>query len=402
MSKLNILIIGGGPIGLYMGLILKNKKNNDKYNVSILEKRDKYTRENVVGLLVKEVKPIMPNHIYNQIREKSCYRKIGNKKCYLQELDIILIPLKTLENILYNECLKLGVKFIYDDKYENYLNNMNIIFIATGTNNKISEELIKTKYIEQTEYYGMCMFFKPDKYREYKKTTNNDKVKIKSNRYRIFPVKEPNKTYMGISLSKEEYNILTEAHSNLKSKEKKTNINTVPQKIKSMVINGLNYYNFKNISETNIFPVKFGIKYNSKIIDEIIYNKNKILVCLIGNQVYNHHFFAGRGIIAGFLGSFYINNLISVDYVNGYRKNIIKKYKTYINKLRKEEWAEYPDMIVPFEEIDNLIKNIPKKHLDRIGKSLNIPYYRINKKELSYVLGCKYIEGCIGNKFAKA
>jgi hypothetical protein len=399
---MNILIIGAGPIGLYMGLILKNKKNKDNYNVTILEKRNKYTRENVCGLLVKQLKPIIPVHIYNKIRKYSCYRKIGNKKCYLQELDIIVIPLKILESILYNECIKLNIKFIYDDKHENYLNNINIIFLATGTSNKISEELIQTRYIQQTEYYGMGMFFKSNKYREYKKAISNKEVKIKSNRYRIFPVKKPNRTYMGISISKEEHDILEEKYSTLRKENKYININTIPKKIKSIIINGLNYYNFQNISDTNIFPIKFGIKYNSKVIDEIIYNKKKILVCLIGNQVYNHHFFAGKGIITGFTSSFYLNNLISTDYENGYKKNIIKKYKIYINKLRREEWNEYPDMIVPFKEVEDLIKNIPKKDLDRIGKTLNIPYYRINKTELAYVLGCKYIEGCIGNKFAKA
>ena len=59
-------------------------------------------------------------------------------------------------------------------------------------------------------------------------------------------------------------------------------------------------------------------------------------------------------------------------------------------------------MIVPFEEVDELIKKIPRENLEKIAKRLNINYSKINKKELAYVLGCNYIENCIGNKYAKA
>ena len=228
------------------------------------------------------------------------------------------------------------------------------------------------------------------------------KPKIKSNRYRIFPVRKNNQMYIGTSLSKTEYDLLNKSSKILKENNQEINIDTVPDKIKSIVKNGLNYYNFKNITNSKIFPVEFGIKYNSKIIENITYKNKKILVCLIGNQAYNHHFFAGRGIIAGFNGCYYINKLISANYKNGYQNTIKKKYINYITKIRREEWKEYPDIIVPFEELDELIKNQSKKILDNIAKTLNIPYYRVNKKELAYILGCKYIENCIGNKYAKA
>ena len=402
MTKININIIGGGPVGLFMGLCLKTKEDSDNYNVSIIEKRDKYTRDNVIGLLVKDIKKIISNDLYKKIENVSCYRKLGNKKCYLVELDIILIPLKLLEQILYDECIKLGVNIILDDKYKNHMDNVDILFIATGNYNTISEELIDTQYINTTEYYGMCMFFTPEKYIEYNNTTNNIKPKIKSNRYRIFPVRKGKQMYIGTSLSKTEHDLLDDGFKIIKENNGDVNIDTIPDKIKTIVKNGLKYYNIKNISETKIFPIKFGIKYNSKIIENITYNNKKTLVCLIGNQAYNHHFFAGRGIIAGFNGCYYINKFISANKENGYMDNIKQKYTKYMTKMRKEEWNEYPDLIVPFEEIDELIKKIPKKNLDRIAKNLNIPHYRVNKKELSYILGCKHIEKCIGNKYAKA
>ena len=402
MNKININIIGGGPVGLFMALCLKTKEDSNNYNVSVIEKRDKYTRDNVIGLLVKDIKSIISDDLYKKIKEVSCFRKLGNKKCYLVELDIILIPLKILETLLHEECVKFGVNMIIDDNWRNHIDNIDILFLATGSYNVIAEELINTTYINKHDYYGMCLFFSVDKHNEYNSTKDNIKPKIKSNRFRIFPVRKGNKMYMGVSINKTEFDLLTKTTQNLKEKNIDVNINTIPDKLKKTIKNGLSYYNIKNFYDTNIFPVRFGMEYNSKIIENITYKNNNILVCLIGNQAYNHHFFGGRGIIAGFNMCYYINKLISANYKNGYQDIIKKKYTNYVTKIRRQEWNEYPDMIVPFEEIDELIKKIPKKNLDKIAKRLNLNYSRINKKELAYVLGCKYIKNCIGNTHAKA
>ena len=39
MNKININIIGGGPVGLFMGVCLKSKEDSNNYNVSIIEKK---------------------------------------------------------------------------------------------------------------------------------------------------------------------------------------------------------------------------------------------------------------------------------------------------------------------------------------------------------------------------
>ena len=68
---------------------------------------------------------------------------------------------------------------IIDNNWRNYINNIDILFLATGSYNVIAEELINTTYINKHDYYGMCVFFSVDKHIEYNSTKNNIKPKIK-------------------------------------------------------------------------------------------------------------------------------------------------------------------------------------------------------------------------------
>ena len=59
----NIVIIGGGPIGLFMTILLQNSKYVSNYKITLIEKRQEYTRENIVALPLDILSKIFPKEL---------------------------------------------------------------------------------------------------------------------------------------------------------------------------------------------------------------------------------------------------------------------------------------------------------------------------------------------------
>ena len=88
---LKILLLGGGPIGLFTGYKLL-KKGHD---VTIFEKRKKYTRHNILSLQEStkmDTLSIIPSEIMDELNEKSSFANIisqidnENKRCFKNAL----------------------------------------------------------------------------------------------------------------------------------------------------------------------------------------------------------------------------------------------------------------------------------------------------------------------------
>ena len=84
-KTLHILILGGGPVGLFAGYKLLKRGNK----ITIFEKRKQYTRHNIVGLTESrdmDILSVIPSEIMEELIKTSCYggsdKSNKNKKCY--------------------------------------------------------------------------------------------------------------------------------------------------------------------------------------------------------------------------------------------------------------------------------------------------------------------------------
>lgn len=181
---LKILILGGGPIGLFAGYKLL-KKGND---ITIFEKRKKYTRHNILSLKETtklDTLSLIPSEIMEELNNKSSFSNLNadisetNKKCYKNILKdkpylmvssrIYYIVLNELENA-YEKHFKLcggnlirpeiaesytnikieNNKLLYSENENNYsidMSEYDIVFINDGANS-----FYRNIYFENTSY----------------------------------------------------------------------------------------------------------------------------------------------------------------------------------------------------------------------------------------------------------
>ena len=307
-STPNIIIIGGGPVGLYMSILLQKLYDN-KMKIYILEKQrdgsDERSLERGQVLVLNKLtlnngshqfeiypelfkKENIAKYIPNQILDllfKEDNVNVFSFLNYILNEDITLMPINILEYKLANYAQSIGVNILHTPKmitleninqYQN--DNTKFIFDAVGGRFRNYTYIKETKYDE--DYYT---------YSGYNITNSNDlSIKDKS-----------------IKFDDNNYILITKYGDCFYSTENyDTNTVTLVD----------TEYNNRNINiENKVGP--FKITTRSLDPENAIIENNGLLVIPIGNSYMQTDFHNGNGIYYGFM----ISLLIAIEVFNNFK-----------------------------------------------------------------------------------
>lgn len=273
---LDILILGGGPVGLFVGYKLLKKGNR----ITVFEKRKEYTRHNIVGLQESknlEILSLIPSEIMDELLKTCCYssydKTTKNKKYYkkyfknepyesfqdrvinmnINQFEIALekyfelfggIIIKPIEAdsfsniILQSDIIKYNDKNI-ESKID--ISKFDIIIMNDGANSYFRNIFFnKTSYMDKLEdnvfYYGL-----DENYSNIKISNNKDDVKeFAFGLLMIHKIEDIQK-----------FNNLFRSNSNLYGKQKYHKLFKIDNNKHEDFINGINFKNF-SIKDHNI------------------------------------------------------------------------------------------------------------------------------------------------------
>jgi len=350
-----ISIIGGGPVGLFASIILAN----EGHDVTIYEKRAKYTRQQV--LLIRP--DILPDYIKTEIVGKNkpgCFTSlppsITQPQCSIyntKHTDFISITTRVLENILTKISKKKKVTFIIKDITLNDIHKIkkqsDFVLISSGKNEEFIKSIGATYITKKNIYNGLGIIFETKE----DFSSHVPLLEHTQHRYRLFATKK-NTWYLGVNGSKEDLN---------SNKDE-------------IIKNAMLFYRIDKYKIKNSFEIDIPIYKASKYCSDNIF--------LVGDTGSGVHFFSGSGVNTGFLGV-----LIFLDSI--LEKNPCVYFKKHITKLIFETRKKMKPVFHEDTVLDRLCSKYDTEELYDMLEEKKFPKRTelLNSKEICYLLGNK-------------
>lgn len=306
-----MVIVGGGPIGLMFGILLKtNPITKDLYDITILEKRREYTREQIL-LVTADAYNLLPEEIKYNIWIKDnhpgCYVLPPSKdnwvRCYIKKLPLASVTTRLLETELLNYVMGLGIDVVQsgniiinnDDIMVDGVNvNYDIVVGADGTNSLVRSKMLQSDVIREFEpMWGVTVIFPPDikRVKTYQKATKGRITTSQNtpdqNRYRVFRDRRGS-VYIGLIVSREKYDLVVRSIAD-KTPIPKWLSDEIMQLCKTFKIDKCIVPTIDNTSAFPVIPTYSRVY--SKLTPKPVY--------LIGDALANTNFFTGSGFNAG-------------------------------------------------------------------------------------------------------
>lgn len=412
---MKIVIVGAGLVGLTVAIRLlytpkflkKGDQNmnvdNKDYDITIFEKRKKYTREQflIFGGTKGNLLRNYPNELSRKIQKNvQCY--LENPVFDMQGLcfeDVITndsyeisqsIQISTLEKILFQyikDNYNKQIKIVYKQFTSKDVNDYDIVIGADGQKSYVREKIMKVKWedMKQYETYVLHMKYTDLSNKEFRISKNLLPKKVKESyslslkrahldydqhdeifeqdRFRLIR-SNTNKTQFLLQVRKSIYNKI----KNMKR------FDQLPTKIKNSVLIDSYLLGSKprNLDKTeiNIYNTKIGHS------NKYCLMKNKKLFFLIGDSAMTTHVFTGEGLNIDF------NRLIKTVEAcyDGERKIIDKMIHRYnwTMKTKFEYQIRYSAMLryMPHKLLDKICSKVKLIDVTKLSDHLGLSMYK--------------------------